>query len=134
MIDRVVVALLEAVDERALVVRLEGVDAWRRVRRPVARGLDDLGQRRRAVDLRLAEPEAAQVGPVEQQDAHQRLASDVGCARIARSSSASVTSSTSITRPTAIGQDPALPAPVALLVAAERRPHGGRVERPRAAG
>ena len=68
--DGVVVALLEPVDERALVVRLEGVERVAQASCVVARSGFDLGERRRAVDLGLALAEPAEVGAVEQQDPH----------------------------------------------------------------
>ena len=117
--DGVVVALLDAVDERALVVRLQAASAWPRLAGMVGGRALHLGQRGRAVDLRLALAEAAQVGAVEQQ-VLMRVASAADGARWPASSSASVTSSTSMTVPDGHGQDPALPARDALLVAAQR--------------
>ena len=98
--------------------------------RPLSRSVDHLGERRGAVDLRLAQAEPAQVGAIQQQDAHQSSPRPKGVMRSrARSSSDSVTSSTSMTRADGHGQDPALPAAHPLLVRTERVPHGRTVER-----
>ena len=67
----VVVELLEPIDQRALVVRLERLQQGAALQGMRPGGLDDLGQRHRPVDLRLAPAEGAEVGPVEDQDPHR---------------------------------------------------------------
>src|SRR3954447_13567851 len=96
--DCVEVELLEPVDQRTLVVRLQRDERRATVSSMSRRALDDLGQRRAPVDLRIALAEPAQIRAVEQQDPHVAIRSS------ASSSSLGVTSSTSWTRPTAIGR------------------------------
>src|SRR6185503_13336390 len=58
--------------------RLEECTAFQRAR---AAGLDDLGERLRAVDLRLPAAQASEIRTVEKQDAHRSVISVAGVER-----------------------------------------------------
>jgi hypothetical protein len=63
---------VDPVDQRALVVGLEGLQARPSLARHVLQVRVDLAQGRGAVDLGLALPEEVEVGAVQHQDAHRR--------------------------------------------------------------
>src|ERR1035437_4411995 len=66
------VALVESVDERALVVRLKGVDLESKLGTAFPESLFDLREGSVAVDLRFARAEQMQVGPLWDEDASHR--------------------------------------------------------------
>src|SRR5438093_12876893 len=98
--------LLQEVDERALVIRLERRDRGAGVARDGGAARHDLLQRRRAVDLRLTRAERVEIGPVHQQELlHLRLlAARPRSSRAASRSALSPTSVTSLKRPTRRGK------------------------------
>src|SRR5439155_80205 len=87
--------LLQKVDERALVVRLERDEIRAGVARELPAALLDGGERRRAVDLGLARSEEVQVRPVHEEELHAARST----ARAAARNADSETSVTSLKRP-----------------------------------
>src|SRR5205085_2916363 len=75
------VALLDAVDQRALVIRLERVELEAEARRRLVEPGVDLVQRLPAVDRRFAGPEEVQVRALEHEDTcHDGTATSSGAA------------------------------------------------------
>ena len=66
----VVDVLLQLVDERTLVVRLEADDLGAKVTPECDDGLIDLGECRRTVDVGLASTEQVEVRPVKDEESH----------------------------------------------------------------
>ena len=65
---------VDGVDQRALMVRLVGLQAVPQLLRPFATHLLDLRQGRRSVHLRATGAEQVQVGSVQEEDPHDRPA------------------------------------------------------------
>src|SRR6266850_2570782 len=82
---------LQEVDERAFVVRLIGRELGVGLARDRATAVDDLAQRRRAVDLRLARAESVEIRTVDEQES-RHLPSTTRAAARSAASSMSVTS------------------------------------------
>src|SRR5688572_7964363 len=93
--------LLQEIDERALVIRLERGERGAAVARDTGAARHDLVQRRRPVDLRLARAERVEVGPVHEQVALH--AARPCSSRAASRSVPSATSTTSLKSPTRRG-------------------------------
>src|SRR5206468_9952428 len=97
--------LLQEVDERALVIRLERRDRGAGVAGDGAAARHDLVKRRRAVDVLLTRAERVEIGPVHQQELLHRLhAARPRSSRAASRSALSPTSVTSLKRPTRRGK------------------------------
>src|SRR5258705_12465472 len=101
---RVEVALVEAIDEGAFVVRLEEVDVEPELGRPGRDRAMDIVERIVAVDLRLARPDEVEVRALENEDArHAALPTDASSPAATRSTSSLGTSSRT-TIPPSVGR------------------------------
>ena len=124
------VPLVQSVDQRALVVRLEELDASpsSAARRRDARV--DLVERLVAVDLRLARPEQVEVRALEDEHARHRRHRRTGEQPVdGRSPRASSGTSRPDRHAVRRRKDPAQPAARVLLVGAERFQDRGRPDR-----
>src|SRR6266508_1049050 len=94
--------LLQEVDERAFVIRLEGDERRASVARDRYATRNDLIERRRAIDLWLARAQRVEIRPIHEQEA--RHAARPCTSRAAWRSVRSPTSVTSLNRPTRRGR------------------------------
>ena len=116
------VALVEAIDERALVVRLEEVDLEPELGRP-ARDLGvDVVERVVAVDLRLTRPDQVEVRALEDEDAGHAAVPTGASSPAATRATTSFGTSSRTTVPSALGRTQRrLPAACFLSVARAAR-------------